>query len=176
MTAKEETQQIFRQSETLLRNAYDALGVPRDALALDVLKFRYRRGKKRLKPRGPRLSEMLTKAAKPADYLNVERQAYIADGCLCLADPYQVLAIPLEEIQGICLLKKPLQLPRWNKAVHYTQPPYGAYQIKSIGFGLLQVPNAYQLTIRHSGETYQLLVPAYEQAVLKRLLPAAFQA
>jgi len=135
----------------VLNQSFDQLEVPKDALQIDVLSFRYRIKEDAFKV----VSQGLV------SYVNIEKRAYVKDNALHLADAQQVIAIPLDEIAEITLQKKRVNVPSWNKKTPYNKEPYKQYKMRANQFGMLYI-RYYIVAITHNGEAYQLYIPQYD--------------
>lgn len=135
----------------VLNQSFEQLEVPKDALQIDVLSFRYRWKEDSLKV----VSQGMV------SYVNIEKRAYIKDNALHLADAQQVVAVPLEEITEITLQKHRINVPSWNKEIHFSKEPYKQYKMRANQFGMLFI-RYYIAAIDHYGEQYQLYIPQYD--------------
>jgi len=135
----------------VLNQSFEQLEVPKDALQIDVLSFRYRWKEDSLKV----VSQGMV------SYVNIEKRAYIKDNALHLADAQQVVAVPLEEITEITLQKHRINVPSWNKEIHFSKEPYKQYKMRANQFGMLFI-RYYTATIEHDGEQYLLYIPQYD--------------
>jgi hypothetical protein len=135
----------------VLNQSFEQLEVPKDALQIDVLSFRYRWKEDSLKV----VSQGMV------SYVNIEKRAYIKDNALHLADAQQVVAVPLEEITEITLQKHRINVPSWNKEIPFNKEPYKQYKMRANQFGMLFI-RYYTATIEHDGEQYLLYIPQYD--------------
>lgn len=135
----------------VLNQSFDQLEVPKDALQIDVLSFRYRVKEDAVKV----VSQGLV------SYVNIEKRAYVKDNALHLADAQQVIAIPLDEIKEVNLQKHRVNVPSWNKKIPFNKEPYKQYKMRTNQFGMLFI-RYYMVAITHNGEAYQLYIPHYD--------------
>lgn len=140
--------------------AFDALKVPQDAILIDLLTATYA-----LKNGVPR---NLT-------YTAFDFRAWIENGCLCLADVENVVALPLDQIRGISELPGKTNFYFWNKKESPDSEPYRQYQIRKTYFGAYSIKGVRAAHIRSEFGEYELLVPPYELETFLQLTGKAIR-
>ncbi|MBQ8010986.1 MAG: hypothetical protein IJ265_05495 [Oscillospiraceae bacterium] len=158
MNKSTELAEHIQDSEKLFSDLRQALGVPEDALEMDVLGERYvlKDGKPHHKDAG------LTK------YLNISMAAFVRDGNLCLADTMQRWEIPLSSIRSMTLIKKRISFPEWHKDEPFNSPKYKPYKITSNSYGHF-FSYYYRIEIRDTRGDFHLLIPHFDGEVFTEL-------
>ncbi len=137
------------------RSADSWLNIPNGARKADILIFGYREKGGRMKVQGPAL--------------NGEMRIYRSKDELCVTDGTEVFAIPINSVTGLRLVPGGLAFLGWNKGDKPDQEKY-----KKAGLTLqLGEPSGLKfccaLEWTDSGETWQLLFPAYELSEFEKL-------
>ena len=143
-----------KRSQEAEEEAYKALQVPEDAAQMDFLTVTYS-----LKDGKPRR----------ATYTAFNFRAWIENACLCLADVENVVAIPLDDLQGISEVSGKTTFYFWNKPESPDSEPYRHYQIRRTYFGAYSIKGVRAAHIRSDFGEYELLVPPYELDAFLRL-------
>ncbi len=148
----------IQDSEKLLSDLRQALGVPEDALEMDVFGERYvmKNGKPQHKNAG------LTQ------YLNINVAAFVNDSNLCLADTMQRWEIPLSSIRSMTLVKKRVSFPEWHKDEPFNSKKYKPYKITSNSYGHF-FSHYYRVEIRDIRGDFCLLIPHFDGEVFTEL-------
>lgn len=138
------------------RNADNWLKIPDGAKKTDVLIFAYKEKDGRMKVRGPAL--------------NGEMRIYRSEDELCVTDGTEVFAIPINSVTGLRLVPGGLAFLGWNKG---DRPDREKYQ--KAGLTLQRgEPSGLKFCCAlewiDSGETWQLLFPAYELSKFEKLI------
>lgn len=154
-----EVEQAAKKAQALNQQSYDALGVPEDAVTVDVLCSRYAIKK----------DEPVNRPFGPYTFIATELKMYVEDDSLLLADVHQKFSIPLSSLVGIRTINKPVTMPVWNKDIPIDQPPYNSYSITVNQNGIRFQPYC-ALHIRDDyGKEYDLYFPCYEIVPFERL-------
>ena len=137
------------------RSADNWLKIPDGAKKTDVLIFAYKEKDGRMKVRGPAL--------------NGEMRIYRSEDELCVTDGTEVFAIPINSVTGLRLVPGGLAFLGWNKG---DRPDREKYQ--KAGLTLQRgEPSGLKFCCAlewiDSGETWQLLFPAYELSKFEKL-------
>jgi hypothetical protein len=156
--ANDNTTYLKRQEDALniAESIYESLGVPKDAIQMDVLSFRYIIKDGQIKRRGTSV----------ANFINVSKRVFIEDETLNIVDTEKRIGIPLNAIQNIEKAKRRGMVIYWNKDVPYNKGKYKAYKIKVNGMGVLIMDYGI-MNIKYDDEDYQLYLPLYEIDQLK---------
>jgi len=127
--------------------AFDALKAPQDAILMDLLTATY---------------AMKNGAPKNVTYTAFDFHAWVENGCLCLADVENVVALPLNQIKGISELPGKTYFYFWNKKEPPESESYRQYNIRRTYLGAYSVKGVRAAHIRSDFGEYELLVPPYE--------------
>ena len=150
-----ERSDILQEVEDTCHRIRKELGVPDDAVSIDVLQFHYRNIKGKITPK-------LT-LGKPL-YHNIEHYAYKKHNTLYLCDMEHVYAIPLASLRAITSIEKKIGISGWHK--NRSPEAHGAMSGQN---GLVIISGYHILEIRHGGETLGIYVPSYELNALKEI-------
>ena len=140
--------------------AYRELGVPDDAVCVDIIGFIYFFKDEKLKIRSSALSI--------TPYSNPIVKAYLKDYNLCLADVETVYSFPLESMRSIQTVKKSIILPEWNKDEAYNKGEFKQYKLSKNDYGII-CKKHHILELEREGELYGIYFPNYELPVFERL-------
>ena len=135
------------RSAEIDEEVYTALGVPADAIFLDLFTSSY---------------QMKNGVEKTAGHTAFAFRAWSADGCLYLSDVENVVAIPLDSITGFTRIDRRIPFYFWNKDESPRSEAYRKYNIRTTYLGAYTVKNLYIAHIRADFGEYELLVPPYE--------------
>lgn len=140
----------MRKSE---EDSFRQLGVPDDALVMDVLGYRYKVKNEQLK---------IVKVSGLFEYWNMVKRVYIKDDKLYFAALDEIVSIPLNSIENIKEVHKTVTIPSWNKDTPYNDIEYKKYGIKKNTLGVLICKPYYQVNIKIDSKEYELYIPKYE--------------
>lgn len=140
------------QAETLLQQTRQALGIPDDALELDVLAEKFIR--KDGKPKHKSLDGF-------NDYQNLDLYVYVQNGTLYLADVECVWAIPCTSLRSMERIKQRCSFPKWNKQEPPDSKTYKRFKITTNQFGTL-FAHCYRVEIADAKGDFYLLIPDYD--------------
>ena len=132
-----------------------ALGIPKDAVQVDILRRCWQTG-----------DEERGGIIQLGDYGNHPRFAWVHDGRLHLADSGECYAFPLEELGLPTKVDIKILLPRWNKPEPPTSAAYRGFHL-TVGAGGVYCRPFFEVPV---GSTEKVLrFPAYEMPVLLQL-------
>ena len=148
-------EELRDRSDAVDAEAYGALGVPEDAVTLDLLTSTYR-----------------VKNGEDKNLLHTAFafRAFVENGCLCLADVQNVVAIPLDAFGNFVRVERRVPFYFWNKPEPPRSETYRPYHIRMTYFGAYSVKGVRILHIHSVFGEYEILVPPYEIGSLLRLL------
>lgn len=139
---------------------FEELRVPKTTKSVDVIGFKYREKRGRIRPRGRDGVNGVTV------YPLYTFKGYVKDDALCFACAYEgVYAVPLSEIRAIRTVDKRLYLPCWSKETPLAHEKYKSYKLKTVRGGVdenLRVGWYHVLEFVHKGETWGIWFPNYE--------------
>lgn len=160
--AKENVEQQIADIDKDIDAIYNELGVPKDAISIDILMFRYKIKDGEIKPYG---------GMQNVPYLNFEIKAYTDGKYLHFADAENIYSFDLSELRGITTVNKRIATMGWNKAEHPRKGEFKQYKItvsdESIPY-ILYKP-FHILESEHNGEKYGIYFPCYELPAFERL-------
>lgn len=152
-TAKSaESEAYIEQGESLLQSAQETLGIPADAVSIDILGEHYA-----VKKDG----SLRHKSIGLAEYLNVDLWAFVAEGNLYLADIGTVWEIPLTALRSITREKKHYNFPNWNKPEAHDSAKYKSFHITTNQFGQY-FARCFRVEIADARGEFYLLIPEYD--------------
>jgi len=143
----------------LAESIYDSLGVPKEAIQLDVLSFRYIIKDGQIKRRGTSV----------ANFMNVSKRVFIEDESFNIVDTEKRISIPLYAIQNIKKAKRRGMVIYWNKDVRFNKGKYKPYKIRVNNMGVLIMDYGI-MNIHYENDDYQLYLPIYEIDQLKEMM------
>lgn len=153
-----------RQMDELARNiqsVYRDLGVPEDAVSVDVLAFRYKNKNGEPVP--------TTVGLQLAAYINLDLKLYAEADTLFIADLEHVYSFPLSEIKAIKTVNKRIPMSSWNKEIGPDKGIYKPYKLTVNNMGNIFCKPYHILELVHEGETYGIYFPCYELAHFEAL-------
>ena len=148
-------------ADRLMAEAYDALGVPGEAVNVDVLMSDY------VVQDGEPVAMVRERSLKGL-MIPEEMKTFVADGNLYMADGHQKWAIPLDSITGIRSIDRKMYLPEWNKPEKNNSPAYREYKIREKD-DQYYFKSYYALCFVYEQEPYWLYFPPYELPVIRQL-------
>ena len=157
----EEYQTASEHVDELIRNSFAELGVPSDALKMDILGCRY-------KIKNDELKMATTGMTK---FVNMEKNVYIDDQTLYIADIEHVIAVPLDSIKSIEQIDKKVPIPLWNKEDDLpNKGKYKQYKMTINQYGMIYVKPYYVVHITVDQQDYELNLPVYEYEAFTNLI------
>lgn len=102
-------------------------------------------------------------------WMNNFLDAYEKDGCLCFFDGRQEFAVPFDEIKTVEVEKKRMRIKEWLKDEDYKDKKFKKYKIVETNVGLV-IPEHYQISIVHEGQSFEILVPNYEEEAMRKIV------
>ena len=153
--ATEEAQALAGQRAELEAAVRSALGIPDDAVMVDILRRCWQPG-----------DEERSGIVQLGDYGNHPRFAWMNDGRLYLSDSSEAYAFDLAELGIPSKVDLKLLLPRWNKPEPPTSAAYRAFRL-SVGAGGVYCRPFFEVEVADTGRV--LRFPAYEMPVLLKL-------
>ncbi len=134
------------------------LGVPQDAVSLEILPYRYKMA-----------DGIPVRAGKKNRFDNISTSAWVADGALFLATAQEVYRIPLSDIRGTRLVDEDFEVDFWLKPEPPDSEMYRAYNIRKAGFFGQRCRTFYAADI---GEDYEFFIPCYDFPLFEDLIKA----
>lgn len=145
-----EFEQSVQQVESVKKSCLSQLGVPEDAVQIDVIIFYYEV-----------IDGKITRDKTISiDFINQEKYMYIKDNELFIADLKRVVKIPLNQSTSLKKVNKKIA-PMWNKKEEPTKGEYKKYKIRYDN-GMLIIKPYYIAHIDVGVDVYDLYIPAYD--------------
>ncbi|MBQ4556788.1 MAG: hypothetical protein IJA60_03980 [Clostridia bacterium] len=133
---------------------YEEFDIPIDAINIDLLSFKYKNKKGKLK---------IKKGSKRiATFVNYQFKAYLSDKKLYLADLENKYAFPLDKMSAIHTVKANTFVPSWHKDLSIDKGIYKNYSLKKDDYGFIHFKNYHILELEHKGEKFGIYFPSYE--------------
>lgn len=131
--------------------SFRQLGIPENAAVIDVLmsKYRIKNGKEK------------QIAFFNYNFINVPKYVYVENACICFADAYQVLEIPLSSVKSIKKVKKRAMFPNWNKNDPPSSKNYKKYKI-AMNNQNVYYAHYYSVLIEDIRGDFVLFIPNYD--------------
>ncbi len=154
-TATEEAQALAAQRAELETAVRAALGIPEDAVQVDILRRCWQPG-----------DEERGGVVQLGDYGNHPRFAWVSDGRLHLADSEESYAFALDSLGIPAKVDTKILLPRWNKPEPPQSAAYRHFRLTVSAGGVYCRP-FFEVAVGDTGKV--LRFPAYEMPVLLKL-------
>ena len=141
---------------------YNELGVPSDAINIDILMFRYKIKNGEVK---------LHTGMQNTQYINLEVKAFTDGKYLHFADASDLYSFDLAELREIKTVNKRISAMNWTKEESPRKGEYKQYKIMvntEYGYTVSYKPY-YILEGEHNGEKYGIYFPCYEINALEKL-------
>ena len=132
------------------------LGVPEQALSVDILPFHYILKGNEQKPFGKR-----------GKFDNLSVSVFIKDGALCMATAQELFRVPLSEIRGYREYDEDFELDMWLKPEESDSDKYKDYGLRKSGMMGRKGHGYFGVDI---GGEFEVLVPCYDFPPVKELL------
>ena len=158
---EEATQQQTAALDRDVRSHYEALGVPADAVQMDVLMFRYKVKNDKVQPRALGFA--------PTPFAALEMMAFATENELLLADMEELYSIPKAALRRITTVKKRICILNWNKEEAPNKGRFKPYKITVNNAGLVYFKPYYVMEFEADGEPWGIYLPSYERETFERL-------
>ena len=145
-----------KKLEEAAAEAARELGVPEQALSVDILPFHYIVKGGERKPAG-----------KKGRFDNVSVSVFVRDGDLCMATAQELYRVPLSEIRGVREYDEDFEIEMWLKPEAEDSDRYKAYGIRKSGILARKGHGYFGVDI---GGEYEVLVPCYDFPAVDGLL------
>ena len=147
------------ESDALSLEAKKDLGVPENAVDMDLLASRYHWVN----------GEMYSVTSRLVwTYGNISFSAWREADCFCFADTTMRFDVPLDAFRGAEKIKKGYYITAWNKPDSFRSPEYKPYRIHIVNGEICPV-GYLAVQLEHMGENYELRVPMWEEDALRRI-------
>ena len=146
-----------KRLEEAAAEAAQELGVPEDALSVDILPFHYI-----MKGNSP------VPALKKNRFDNLSVSLFLREGNLCLATAQERFDIPLSAIRGYREYDGDYELEMWLKPEDPDSDKYKDFGIRKSGFLSYKGHGYFGLLV--GGNAYEVLIPCYDFGMVRELL------
>lgn len=150
----------LKELQTLQRQAREQLGVPSNALELDIFPFMYRKkgGEAVSMDKRDRYQSMLVLAWRRGD-------------ALCLSDGSCTLSVPQDAIRIRVDYDRPFTVDMWLKNEQPDEGRFKPYHLKRAGILSVKGQGLHGLQLTApGGDSYELLIPDYDLPQLEKLV------
>ena len=157
----EESSQILSNFGKTCEAAFAELGVPKDAIEVDILSFLYKEknGKIKVTERGMQIYS----------YLNPLFKVFADDENLYFVNLRGKYAFPLSSLVAIHTIKKHIQIAPWQKNIGFNEGIYQQYKLTCDNYGGIHCKQYHILEVNHNGLHYGIYIPCYELPVFEKL-------
>lgn len=137
------------------------LGVPGDAIDVDVLCFNYKQKDGKIK--------LCEKGLQTAEYYNPIFKAYTDSENLYLADLDGKYAFPLSSLKSIDTVKKTITILDWNKDEPFNKGIYKQYKLTETNMDSIVCKKYHILEFIANDEVWGIYFPNYELPAFEKL-------
>jgi len=156
----EEAEQIYEETNRSVENINKELGIPEDAIDVDILTFCYKR----------KDDKIISKARGFApEYFNSVFSLFVEGNDLCLADLEAKYAFPLCDLRSIKKVNKWIYTAMWNKETGFNEGEYKQYKIRVNNYGWICFKPYYILELERNGTLWGIYLPCYELKAIEEL-------
>ena len=164
---------VESRADNICQVAHMELGVPTNAVDVDIITFAYKSKKGKPVPRARGASNTMSKEKFSFEmffgmysqaqhiYENFSYKVFTENGNLCIADTENKYCIPANEIKKIHTIKANVLVPMWNKPISYNEGIYKQYKISCNDYGINFRPY-HILEVDHNGQQWGIYFPCYE--------------
>ena len=140
--------------DSVVNTVMGELGVPGDAMDVDVLTFRYTVKNGEIKPKQGALDFTA--------YVNSVYKLFADSDCVYLADVGGKFEIPRSELRRISTVNKRISVPEWNKETPPTKGEYKQYKLTTNNYDCIFFKPYHILEFEHAGETWGIYFACYD--------------
>ena len=158
----DDSEYIFANFESNCDAVYEDLGVPKNAVEVDVLSFYYKDKDGKLK--------IYEKGFEYSQYKNLIFKIFADAQTLYLANLDGKYAFSKESIVKVHTQKKNIRIASWNKELLFNKEPYKKYKITTDQYGGVHCKAYHIIEINHMGQSYGIYIPDYELPVFEHYM------
>ncbi len=155
--AEQQVEEIDKDMERI----YAELNVPKDALDVDVLIFRYKVKNGEIRPQAP--------FPQTTAFINLSVKLFATEDAVSLADLESVYTFDKSELQAITAVNKRISVIGWNKDEDPRKGIYKPYKMTVNNVGNVFLKPYYILEIDHYGQNFGIYFPCYELEAFERI-------
>ncbi len=149
----EKTSVLVSKSNSVQEAIFRELGVPTNALDVDVLLCRYKVKDGKIKHCN------ISMTSTP--YMHVSFKLFAGENDIFFANLEGKYSVPRSAFREILRMDKRIGVLGWTKDVDFHENPYAQYKIKANN-GLIFYKPYYELRLYYKGEDWVILFPCYE--------------
>lgn len=138
------------------------LGVPENALSVDILPFHYK-----LKSDYKTKDDIPVPAGKKNHFDNLSVSMFAEGDSLCLATAHELYRIPLSDIRGYREYDEDFELDMWLKPEEFNSPKYAEFGIRKSGIFSCKAHGYFGLDL---GGDMEVWIPCYDFPQVKEFL------
>lgn len=156
--ASEEVLQLNADRDSAIRALYETVGVPKDAVAVDIIEYSYK-----LDKNGEEKTDGFNTLFRTWVYFRDEDKLYFSD-------EYSVYAFPIEAFKEIRYTERSISVLEtdWSKPEPPTSDKYSSRSI-TVSKGLITFSEYLSVILEYNGETYEFRAAPYEALTLSRI-------
>lgn len=136
------------------KEIHSELGVPEDAVNVDILLFRYKIKDGKVSPQAAVL--------QTTPYINIDTKLYSTDDHVHIAELENVYSFKKSELKSITTVNKRISIPSWNKDENPRKGIYKPYKMTVNNMGDIFFKPFHILEIERDGEQFGVYFPCYE--------------
>ena len=152
-------QDTEQRAGAFTKEALAVLGVPENAVQMDVLAAYYRREGYMMYSTYSRLIWY---------YDNISMYVWRKENVLCFADSTLRMEIPLDAFRSAEIIKKGYYISKWNQKEAFRSQEYKRYRIHCVQ-GEICVPKYMAVRLLYKDNEYEMRVPPWEVESLRRI-------
>lgn len=152
-------QDTEQRAGAFTKEALAVLGVPENAVQMDVLAAYYRREGYMMYSTYSRLIWY---------YDNISMYVWRKENVLCFADSTLRMEIPLDAFRSAEIIKKGYYISKWNQKEAFRSQEYKRYRIHRVQ-GEICVPKYMAVRLLYKDNEYEMRVPPWEVESLRRI-------
>lgn len=149
-TAERQSKHILQEIQSI----HTEMGVPADAVEVDVLTFAYQTVEGEICPQ--------TVSLQTTPYLNVTVKMYATPDSVHIADLENVYSFDRSSLKAITTVKKRISVPTWNKDEDPRKGSFKPYKMTVNSMGDIYFKPYHILEIEQNGQHFGLYFPCYE--------------
>lgn len=155
---------LAARADAASKAARAEMNIPDDDVSVDILPYGYKmKGDKQIPQK------------KAGQFDNTPVSMHVRDGKLCVFDGIGLYEIPLGDIKGYRVYDEDYRIEFWFKEEEPTDEKYKEFKLKKCGILEYKTHTYYGVEVvsETTGEVFEMLVPGYDLAELKKVIDVA---
>lgn len=148
------------QYDSIVRLIHSDLGVPENALDVDVMEFAYTLREGEICP-DEEFCENL--------YCTLSVKMFLKENKLCFADTENLYSIDVTELKSIKTVKEDVIMEFWDKDIPCNEGIYAPYEMVPLADDSYVMPHYHILEFEHKGEIFGVYFHCYELPAFRKL-------